>query len=364
MLSQSFWNGKKVLITGHTGFKGSWLILWLNALGAKITGYSLQAVKGPNLFDLARVGDLCSSVFADIRDQSALLRTIQEAEPEVIIHMAAQPLVRYSYANPVETFEVNTLGTVYLLNAVRIAKASGVNIRAVLNITTDKCYENREWAWGYRENDRLGGYDPYSNSKACAELVTSAFRTSYFHPGRYDNHRLSLATARAGNVIGGGDWSEDRIMPDCIRALLTGSRLSIRHPTANRPWQYVLEPLQGYMLLAQKMVEQGAEYARAWNFGPNDENVKDVKWLVTTLGTLWGETSFYHIASDDAAVHEASSLRLDSSSAKRDLGWQPKWHVEQALARTVEWFKAYERQDDMRSISLKQIEAYEATGAL
>lgn len=345
------------MITGHTGFKGSWLCLWLHALGAQITGYGLNPRNSPSLFELARIQDICRSVIADIRDYDSLLRTINEVKPEIIVHMAAQPLVRYSYTHPVETYEVNTLGTVYLLEAVRTATRSGINIHAVLNVTTDKCYENQEWAWGYRENDPLGGYDPYSNSKACSELVTSAFRKSYFHPSNYDVHGVSIATARAGNVIGGGDWSVDRIVPDCIRALLSGNRLPVRYPEAIRPWQHVLEPLQGYMLLIQRMVEQGEKYADAWNFGPSEDSVRNVNWLVKTLGALWGEPDFYDIQSG-TAPHETSTLRLDSARAKKDIGWRPKWNVDQAITATVEWYKAYQRQEDMRNVTLDQIKAY------
>ncbi|AJS57575.1 CDP-glucose 4,6-dehydratase [Paenibacillus sp. IHBB 10380] len=353
----SFWNHRKVLITGHTGFKGSWLSLWLSSLGAEVTGYALQPCATLNLFSLCGADKIVQSVIADIRDKHCLEQTIREVEPEIIIHMAAQPLVRRSYRLPSETYEINVLGTVYLLEAVRAVVQDGLGIKAVLNVTTDKCYENREWAWGYRENDSLGGLDPYSNSKACSELVTAAFRSSYFSPAEYESHGVSVATARAGNVIGGGDGSEDRLVPDCIRALLTGSRFAIRNPLATRPWQHVLEPLHGYLLLAQKMVEEGDQYAGAWNFGPEDASVKNVEWMVTKLGSLWGEQSFYDL-DVEGHPHEATDLKLDSSKARMGLNWHPKWRVETALEKTVEWFRVYQKQGDIREMSLRQIQEY------
>ncbi|BBI32705.1 CDP-glucose 4,6-dehydratase [Cohnella abietis] len=362
MPNNGFWSKKKVLLTGHTGFKGSWLSLWLQVMGANVTGYALQPASAPSLYALSGLEHSIRSVIADIRDRESLLRTIQDTQPDVIIHMAAQPLVRYSYLNPVETFEVNVLGTVNLLDAVRTAVAEGVHIQAVLNITTDKCYENQEWTWGYRENDRLGGFDPYSNSKACAELATSMFRDSYFNPKDYASHGLSIATARAGNVIGGGDWSEDRIIPDCIRALMEGNKLPIRNPVATRPWQHVLEPLQGYLLLVEQMVERGTKFGEAWNFGPNDDGVKSVEWLVKKIGTLWGVNDFYELA-EGSNPHEATNLSLDSSKARRALGWQPIWSVERALEKTVEWFQAYQQQSDMKAVCLEQLEAYTLAGA-
>jgi CDP-glucose 4,6-dehydratase len=362
VLSSTFWKGKKVLITGHTGFKGSWLCLWLHAMGADVTGYALNPKGTPNLYTAARVGEICRSVIADIRDLETLRKTLVEVEPDIVIHMAAQPLVRYSYQNPAETFEINTLGTVYLLDAVRQAVLDGSSIRAVLNVTTDKCYENLEWSWGYRENDRLGGHDPYSNSKACSELVASSYRNSFFPEENYQDHRLSLATARAGNVIGGGDWSEDRIIPDCVRALFGGDPLLIRNPAATRPWQHVLEPLSGYLLLAQRMVEQGREFSQAWNFGPSDESVRDVEWLVKRIEQLWGKSNFYEL-DGGSHPHEASNLRLDSSKAKLKLGWQSRWDVGTALEHTVDWYKAYESKQDMQKVCMEQIQKYMLTGA-
>ncbi|QJD82895.1 CDP-glucose 4,6-dehydratase [Cohnella herbarum] len=357
MPSNDFWSRKKVLITGHTGFKGSWLSLWLQSLGAEVTGYALEPMTSPNLHSLCKLEQTMRSVTADIRNRTALLDTIQDTQPEVIFHMAAQPFVRYSYQYPVETFEVNVLGAVNLLDAARTSIRDGVGIKAIINVTTDKCYENKEWTWGYREIDRLGGFDPYSNSKACSELVTASFRNSFFHHKDYANHGLSVATARAGNVIGGGDWSEDRLVPNSMRALLSGSKLEVRHPQATRPWQHVLEPLQGYLLLAQKMVERGTEFGDAWNFGPMDANSKSVEWLVQTIGTLWGEYDFYEL-SQGSNPHEADNLSLDSSKARRALGWEPVWDVKTALEKTVDWFQAYRKQADMKALCLEQLDAY------
>lgn len=357
MPTESFWVGRKVLVTGHTGFKGSWLCLWLQALGAEVTGYALQPPCEPNLFTLYGLDQSVQTIVADIRDGEALLQAVLDTGPEIIIHMAAQPLVRYSYLKPAETFETNVLGTVHLLDAVRTATAAGAGIKAVINVTTDKCYENREWPWGYRENDRLGGFDPYSNSKACAELVTSSYRNSFFNRLHYASHGVSVATARAGNVIGGGDWSADRIVPDCMRALLSGKQLSIRNPRATRPWQHVLEPLQGYLLLAENMVKHGAEYAEAWNFGPKDESVRNVEWLVKTLGKYWGDDSFYTWI-EGSSLHEAAKLSLDSSKARQTLDWKSVWNAEQALEMTVLWFQAYRDQADMKVIGLRQLEQY------
>ncbi|WCF05658.1 CDP-glucose 4,6-dehydratase [Paenibacillus thiaminolyticus] len=357
MGSTSFWSNRKVLITGHTGFKGTWLALWLHTLGADVTGYALLPSGEPNLFRLCGLDHLIRSVIADIREQEALLCTIQEVQPEVIIHLAAQPLVRYSYLEPVHTYEVNVLGTVHLLEAVRIATAAKTPIKAVLNVTSDKCYEDQEWFWGYREIDKLGGYDPYSSSKACAELVTASYRNSYFNRKDYDVHGVSIATARAGNVIGGGDGSEDRIVPDCMRAILAESKLLIRNPAATRPWQHVLEPLQGYLLLAQKMVERGPEVAEAWNFGPMEDSVKSVEWLVKRIGKLYGNDDFYELAAGEHP-HETANLGLDSSKSRRVLGWKPVWNVEQALEKTVEWFTAYQNKKDMKSVCLQQLTAY------
>jgi len=341
-------------VTGHTGFKGSWLCLWLHALGAEIFGYALDPPTEPNLFELARVGELVDSSVADVRDLDRLKAEICKAAPEVVIHMAAQPLVRDSYKIPVETYAVNVMGTVHLLEAVRCCQS----VRAVVNVTTDKVYENREWVWGYRENEPFGGYDPYSNSKACSELVTAAYRSSYFNPRDYGKHGVALASARAGNVIGGGDWATDRLIPDVIRAILAGEPVRIRNPHAIRPWQHVLEPLSGYLLLAQRLYEEGARYGEGWNFGPEEKDARPVEWLVSRICTLWGDDASYGIDKGDHP-HEAHYLKLDCSKAGAELGWRPRWSLDAALESIVSWTKTYRDGGDLRRACLAQIEAYE-----
>jgi CDP-glucose 4,6-dehydratase len=275
-LDQDFFAGKKILVTGHTGFKGSWLCMWLHRLDARVTGYALDSPTDPNLFGLCRVCDLVDSVIGDVRDGEKLASVLSAASPEIVFHLAAQPLVRDSYKVPVETFAINVMGTVNLLQAVRDCDS----VRSVVVITTDKCYENKEWPWGYRENEPMGGYDPYSASKGCSELVTAAFRHSYFNPAKYADHGVGVATARAGNVIGGGDWAADRLIPDCVCALLAGAKISVRNPCAIRPWQHVLEPLSGYLLLAQNLYQHGGEYASGWTLGPSDDDARPVEWIV------------------------------------------------------------------------------------
>ncbi|NOU67944.1 CDP-glucose 4,6-dehydratase [Paenibacillus sp. LMG 31461] len=360
MVNSAFWHGKRVLITGHSGFKGAWLCLWLQSLGADVIGYALQPPTEPNLFHLSGLDKDMQSFFADIRDRERLRQVVADTDPTIIFHMAAQPIVRNSYKNPVDTYEVNVMGTVNLLEAVRSAAASGKSsIRAVINVTTDKCYENREWSWGYREIDRLGGFDPYSNSKACSELVTSAFRSSFFHP----DNGISIATARAGNVIGGGDWAEDRLIPDSIRAYLSNTVMNIRNPAAIRPWQHVLEPLGGYLLLAEHMVLDTGKYGDGWNFGPHDADVQNVEWVVQRLGSKLGTHDFYEIERGSDQVkhpHEANVLKLDCSKSASALNWRPKWSLDTTLDRITEWVHAYQEQLDTRSTCLKQIEAYMA----
>lgn len=350
------WRGRRVFLTGHTGFKGGWLALWLSQLGAVVRGYALDPVTDPNLFDVARVGSVIEDIRGDIRDAGALDRAMQQFAPEIVFHLAAQPLVRYSYQDPIGTLETNVIGTARVLDAVR--RTPGV--AAVVSVTTDKCYENKEWVWPYRETDPLGGYDPYSSSKACAELVSASFRQSYFpvsQLGQPNGHGVALATARAGNVIGGGDWSNDRLIPDLVLGCLAGQPVRIRNPHAIRPWQHVLEPLHGYLLLAEKLLTHDPRFATAYNFGPFESDARPVGWIADQLTTAWGEgASWQH---DDApAPHEAGYLKLDSSRARADLGWTPQLRLQQALTLLVSWYKAWHAGDDMHAFTLQQISQY------
>lgn len=352
-VNSTFWRGKKVLLTGHTGFKGGWLSLWLQQLGAEVTGYALQPPTNPSLYEVANVARGMSSIIGDIRDATALAKAMRDAEPEFVIHMAAQPLVRRSYIDPVETYSTNVMGTVHLLEAVRRAPS----VRAVVNVTSDKCYDNKEWVWGYRENEPMGGFDPYSSSKGCAELVTSAYRNSYFNPTNYGEHHVALASVRAGNVIGGGDWADDRLIPDILRAVSDGRPVVIRNPHAIRPWQHVLEPLSGYLQLAQRLYEQGVSHAEGWNFGPDEEDAQPVQWIVERITEKWGEGATWQLDAGDHP-HEAHYLKLDCSKAKMRLDWQPRWHLERALELTVAWQRAWLAKEDMRHFTLQQIEQY------
>ncbi len=354
LVNREFWNGKSVFLTGHTGFKGSWFSLWLTSMGAKVTGCALPPTTTPNLYDLARIGELLTSQFADVRDYERLVSAMKTACPEIVFHLAAQPLVLDSYSNPVETYSTNIMGTVHLLEAVRHIPS----VRAVVNVTTDKCYENREWVWGYRENDSLGGHDPYSSSKACSELVTSAYRSSFFNLNTYSQHGVAIATVRAGNVIGGGDWAKDRLIPDCIRSLFAGEPINIRNPHAIRPWQHVLDPLRGYLMLAQRLYVDGLAFAESWNFGPLDSDARPVAWVVDRLCDLWGNNALYESRESSQCPHEACYLKLDCSKAKIRLNWKPAWSLEQALQSIVDWTRAYRSGHDMRSKSLEQIQAF------
>jgi CDP-glucose 4,6-dehydratase len=357
VIESGFWKNKNVFVTGHTGFKGSWLCLMLEYMGANVTGYALNPPTEPSLYTAGHVDKTINSVIADIRDKETLQAALFKCKPDILIHMAAQPLVRYSYHNPIETYETNVMGTVYLLDAVRNLALSGNPIKAVVNVTTDKCYENKEWIWGYRENEPMGGYDPYSNSKACSELVTSAYRSSYFNPENFNEHGVALASARAGNVIGGGDWAEDRLIPDCIRSLIDKKPITIRNPHSIRPWQHVLEPLSGYLLLAEKLFTEGAKFAEAWNFGPYESDAKPVKFLVERICNQWGENASY-VIEDQSGLHEAHYLKLDCSKANNILGWYPKWSLEESIEHIVGWTKAYLSNDDIRSVCYSQIEKY------
>jgi CDP-glucose 4,6-dehydratase len=348
-----FWKDKKVLVTGHTGFKGSWLSVWLQDLGANLIGYSLPPPTTPSLFSIACLDKGMTSVIGDVRDFTQLQSVIAEHRPEIIFHMAAQSLVRHSYDNPVETYATNVMGTVHLLEAVR--QVGGV--KAIVNITSDKCYENQEWPWGYRENEPMGGFDPYSNSKGCAELITSAFRNSFFNPEDFDTHGVALASARSGNVIGGGDWAKDRLIPDIMRAISEGKPVVVRNPDSIRPWQHVLEPLSGYLLLAQKLFQEGKEFAQAWNFGPNDEDAKPVSWIATHMTEMWGKDASWKL-DGKKHPHEAHYLKLDCSKAKSQIGWSPTWNLETTLRAIVSWHKEYLAQKDMRVVVSDQINAF------
>lgn len=343
IMNTQFWAKKRVFITGHTGFKGSWLSLWLQELGAELCGYALSPATDPSLYELANVASGMQSVIGDIRDLEHLSASIREFQPDILFHMAAQPLVRYSYENPIETFSTNVMGTVNVLEAARYCDS----IKAVINITTDKCYENKEWVWGYRENDPLGGYDPYSSSKACAELVASAYRQSFSQ---------TVASVRAGNVIGGGDWAKDRLVPDIIRALIQKQNVLLRNPNSIRPWQHVLEPLRGYLLLAEKLCEN-PKFAEGWNFGPYEQDIQPVSIITDKICKLWGSGASW-IKENQQHVHEAQNLKLDISKARSQLGWSPRLNLENTLQYLVSWYKAFAEKQNMRNITLLQIQNY------
>jgi CDP-glucose 4,6-dehydratase len=347
-IEPAFWDGKRVFITGHTGFKGSWLSIWLANMGAQVTGYALAPNTSPNLYEVLDVGgSICQSHIGDIRDIAHLRQAISDASPEVVLHMAAQPVVRYSYEHPLETYSTNVMGTVNLLECVRALNT----VKAVVVVTTDKCYENREWLWPYRENEAMGGYDPYSASKGAAELVIASYRRSFF-----SGDGALLASVRAGNVIGGGDWATDRLIPDIIRAILTGEHVEIRSPDAVRPWQHVLEALGGYLGIAERMVAGDATMAEGWNFGPADDDTRSVGWILQRMLETWGAGIWKR--STAPQPHEAHLLRLDCSKARRALGWRPTWGLEMALDRIVEWHRSVDAGEDARAVSQAQLEAY------
>lgn len=348
VIDPKFWKGKRVFLTGHTGFKGSWLSLWLQSMGAELFGYALSPPANPALFEEADVAKGMSNFIGDVRDYETLLAALKQSRAEIVIHMAAQPLVRLSYDQPVETYATNVMGTVHLLEAIR--QVGGV--RAVVNVTTDKCYENKEWVWGYREDEPMGGYDPYSNSKGCSELVTSAYRRSFFQ-----KTDTCLASGRAGNVIGGGDWALDRLVPDILRSFERKEPAVIRNPCATRPWQHVLEPLSGYLTLAKKLYEEGQPYAEGWNFGPKEEDAKPVQWIVEGLVHDWGAGASWQLDCGDHP-HEANYLKLDISKAKERLGWEPRWSLAKALSEVTTWHHSWLGGENVQLVCLSQIERF------
>lgn len=350
MVNSEFWKNKKVFLTGHTGFKGSWMSLWLLKAGAQLTGYSLGLPTNPSLFDELKIEKDMNSIFADIRDLEKIKSAVKSANPDIVIHMAAQPLVRLSYAEPVETYMTNVMGTIHLFEAVRASK----NVRCVLNVTSDKCYENKERLAGYTEDEAMGGFDPYSNSKGCSELVTSAYRRSFFQ-----KEGVFLASGRAGNVIGGGDWAQDRLVPDIIRSVLNGQTLQIRNPRSTRPWQHVLEPVGGYLHLTQALYEKGADFAEGFNFGPGTQDHCDVEQIIQKMNQSWNHKIKYEVTESTANPHEAHYLSLDCTKAKQKLHWSPKWIVDQALRKTVEWVERREQKSPVRETCLQQILDYE-----
>jgi CDP-glucose 4,6-dehydratase len=347
-VDKNFWNGKRVFLTGHTGFKGSWMSLWLSSLGAIVKGYSLQPPTSPSLFEIAKIDSLIDSEIGDIRELNKLKRGMLNFGPDILIHMAAQPLVRYSYKAPVETYEVNVLGTVNVLESARSCN----NLKAIINITTDKCYENVEWDKSYKEDDPMGGYDPYSSSKGCAELLTSAYRCSFFQ-----DQGVGLASVRAGNVIGGGDWAGDRLIPDILRSFEKNTPVMIRNPKSTRPWQHVLEPLSGYIILAQKLYTNPIKYSEGWNFGPYADDVRPVSWILDKMINKWDGAKW----NIDRGIqpHEARYLKLDISKAKEKLYWEPTWNLEKALNLIIDWHEQYLEGEDMKEVSLRQIESYQ-----
>jgi CDP-glucose 4,6-dehydratase len=349
-VNPTFWKGKKVFITGHTGFKGSWLSLWLQDMGAVVKGYALDPNTKPNLFTQAKVAQNMDSEIGDITDLNHISESMKIFNPEVLIHMAAQPLVRLSYQEPVLTYTTNVMGTVNVLEAARKC----TNLKAIVSVTTDKCYENKEWPWGYRENEPMGGHDPYSSSKGCAELVTAAYRKSFFN----DANSAFLASARAGNVIGGGDWSSDRLIPDILRAFEKNEPVIVRNPISTRPWQHVLEPISGYLVLAQHLYEEGSNFAEGWNFGPKDEDCKPVSWILDKMVTSWGNGASWELDKNNNP-HEAGFLKLDCSKASMQLNWNPKWNLENTLESIINWHQHYLAQKNIQEQCLLEIARYQ-----
>ena len=353
-MTPAFWQGKRVFLTGHTGFKGSWLSLWLQSMGVDLTGYALIPPTKRNLFQQAGVVDGMKSVVGDVRDLNSLQKAMKVAQPEIVIHMAAQSLVRFSYQHPVETYATNVMGTVHLLESVRHTPS----VRAVVNVTSDKCYENLNSNKNFQESDPMGGFDPYSNSKGCAELVSAAYTNSFFNSDAYSSHGVAVASARAGNVIGGGDWAMDRLIPDTLNAFQEGRTVAIRNPHAVRPWQHVLEALSGYLTLAEHLVEGGPNFSGGWNFGPHDADSQNVGWLVDQMAKLWGSGASWQI-DNNKHPHEADYLKLDISKAHQKLGWQPVMKIQDALRLTIDWSKEDFLGEDLHVATLNQIKAYQ-----
>ncbi|ASJ75311.1 CDP-glucose 4,6-dehydratase [Granulosicoccus antarcticus IMCC3135] len=352
-MNTTFWKGRRVLLTGHTGFKGSWLALWLNSMGANVHGYALAPDTDPSLYELARIDDLVESCIGDIRDRDSLEAAVQAAQPEIVLHLAAQPLVRESFKDPVTTFDTNVMGTINVLEAVRRCES----VKAVLVVTTDKCYQNREWDWGYRENEALGGHDPYSASKACTELVAQSWRLSFMGATGEDARHCAVATARAGNVIGGGDWAKDRLIPDLLNSIANNKDVVLRNPNAIRPWQHVLEPLAGYLMLAEKLYTEGEPWTQAWNFGPHDADARSVSWIVEQLIRECESSAGWQLESA-AQPHEAQHLKLDCSKARQQLGWNPVWNLEHCLKEIARWHSAWKDGADMQQESLETIQRF------
>lgn len=356
--SKAFWNGKRVFVTGHTGFKGSWLCFWLRHLGAEVTGYSLDPPSEPSLHELLKSSRSSDSVHGDVTDYQHLLQEMQRSSPNIVLHLAAQSLVRLSYANPIETYSTNVMGTVNVLNAARNCGT----VDCIVVVTTDKCYENDDTPRAFVETDRLGGHDPYSNSKACAELVTSAFRNSYFPISTYDDHRTAIASARAGNVIGGGDWATDRLIADVMRAAVDKQVVKIRSPNAVRPWQHVLEPLSGYLILAERLCESGADFSSGWNFGPELEDAKPVSWVMETLAEAWPDSLRWEVEGNQSQLHEAQTLSLDISKAKSLLGYRPRVGLRRALQWVADWYGGHMAGANIEALTTAQIEEFESLG--
>ena len=348
-VDSTFWKGKRVLLTGHTGFKGSWMSMWLYSMGAEVKGLALEPPTEPSLFNIANVKSLLHSEIGDIRSLDTVKNAIHSFAPQIVIHLAAQPLVRYSYQEPIETYQTNVMGTAHVLEACREVKS----VKSIVCVTTDKCYENKEWEWGYRENDAMGGHDPYSSSKGACELVIAGYRKSFFS----GTNPPGVASARAGNVVGGGDWAEDRLIPDILRSFESGEKVIIRNPLATRPWQHVLEPLSGYLILAEELYKHGSQYAGGWNFGPKDEDCKSVEWMINSLIKKWPEKASWQL-DENANPHEAKFLKLDCSKASFYLDWQPKWDIEYTTQSIVDWYLAWKANKSMLEYSLNEIKKY------